>query len=163
MKNLFIVLFASCLLYSCSEKVNNSLNGKIKLSPLQIEVKDTKDLKSFEGVINGQLEKFQIGKSLNGKTNHSLSTDKILNKEFINVLGYDVKGNATSYRQEVTTKTMGEQLVITFVYKGTGEMCTGVNCTNCIIKDGGGCDCKNDGENGQTTNCNHTITTNPPK
>ena len=36
---------------------------------------------------------------------------------------------------------------------GKGEKCTGVNCSHCAFKSGGGCECKN-----SLNTCNHEIT-----
>ncbi len=159
-----ILLIVCGVLFSCAESENTSLKKNKTLAPLQIEIDNKDNLEKFGGEINGQLEKFNIGKSINGKTNHTLSKDAILNKEFINVSGFDDNGNAVVYRQEVVTENSGDKTIVTFVSNGIGEKCEGVNCSHCVIKEGGGCKCNQAGDPSPTnpSYCNHTVETDPP-
>jgi hypothetical protein len=158
MKHLITLFVFSLFIVSCADKKQNSLSNKTALSTLQIEILDIDNLKTQEGQINAKLEKFKIGKSINGKANHRFSTDQILNKEFINVTGFDEKGNFIAYRQEVIKKPMGDNFVITFVEDGVGETCTGVNCSDCKIEDGGGCNSQDSIDPEKPSYCNHTVT-----
>ncbi len=166
MKNFIFFLLSAVFVISCSTSKNDSSVEPDNLSSLQIKVDQIQNLQNSESVLNSQLEKFTIGKSLNNKTSHTYSKDLELNKEFINVFGYDSDGNSVAYRQEVTSVIKDDgSIILNFVENGIGETCTGVNCSHCEIKEGGGCDCKQAGDPdpSKATYCNHKVSTDPPK
>ena len=142
------------LFISCTNDANNSAVENLKAN--QIHVKSLEDVVKNSGIVNNQLTKFTIAKKLNNFTNHKLSYDEILEKHFINVTGEDASGQLVAFRQEV--KVDNKNNIITFPKDGRGESCAGVNCTNCIIKSGGGCKCSAAGIPSEPSYCNHTVT-----
>ncbi|SEP77488.1 hypothetical protein [Neolewinella agarilytica] len=56
-----------------------------------------------------------------------------------------------------TTESRGNEIHL-FLAKSLGESCSGVNCSLCAFKDGGGCTCKKAIDLLKPAGCNHTIT-----
>lgn len=159
MKKTTLLLSCIIMLVACTSNETTPLDSDANLSSLEIAIEDIDNLKSQSGKINSQLEKFKLGKTISGKANHSYSIDKILNKEFINVSGFDIDGNTITYRQEVQLISKDKISVLRFIDDGTGETCKGVKCSHCVIKEGGGCDCKSpEGNPTEPSYCNHTVT-----
>lgn len=158
------ILLFTYLFFALSCTNNENINEpENELASFEIQVDDIENLKTQSGQINAQLEKFKIGKNINSKINHSYSHDTILNKDFINVFGFDKDGNSIAYRQEITIKSLNENTIIVFNRDGLGETCTGVNCSHCKVKEGGGCTCESAGNPDQTSYCNHTVSTGDDK
>ncbi len=150
----------SVFLISCTNDINQN-NEKADLKANQIQVESVENLEKNIGMINNQVSKFDIASQLNNFSNHNITYDEVLNKHFININAETTSGENIALRQEVLLSS--DEKIITFPKDGRGETCAGVNCSHCVIKSGGGCDCTQAGDPDKTSYCNHTVTIPDPK
>lgn len=65
------------------------------------------------------------------------------------------KGEHAVYRINLEVSTNFLQFATTGL---TAESCSGVNCSHCVFKEGGGCDCQKTGDiMGESPYCNHSV------
>lgn len=155
---LVYVVFALVIIYSCDKEDAIELEN---LTENQVFLNDSKDLSTITPQLNAQVDRLEIAQGLTQITNYSISYDKILKKTFIVADGVDKAGNSVNFRQEVilTKAKSNDGEILTINSSQRGESCSGVNCTHCKVKEGGGCNCLGAGDPSEVSYCNHKVTT----